>query len=652
MRYRPEIDGLRAIAIIPVILFHAGFKIFSGGFVGVDIFFVISGYLITTIIVAELGQGRFSIINFYERRARRILPVLFFVMLSCLPFAWLWLLPQEMKIFSQSLIAVSTFASNVLFWRTSGYFDAAAELNPLLHTWSLAVEEQFYLFFPLLLIFAWRLSKRWILLTLIIFACVSLIGAQWGAINKPTANFYLLPTRCWELFVGAFVASYFSNSYKPRIRNIVSDQVGSIIGFVLIVYSVFFFDSQTPFPSLYTLAPTIGAALIILFATQQTLVGKLLSNKLFVGVGLISYSAYLWHQPLFAFAKHRSLDESNKLLMCTLVITSVVLAYFSWKYIETPFRNKKDFSQKQIFAYGLIGSVFFVAIGITGSFTDGYANRFLSIAPLLSTRSDDLQRVDECFLLNANANAFDLNKCSKKTSGKRFNILLLGDSHAASLYPGLKKYLDGNDVNVEMMTAAYCVPLVEHFPKNKSQTATSRCELINQKFIGLLSSQKFDLVVISSFMLEWGFRGDPKWSYPGYYVDFVNKVKLINSEVDVLIVGQFPVWTDNLPNILLKESIANNYESVFNIPNYSSFGIDNRIFFVNDVLKNDFTAVGIKYISVVDKLCNKPACMRFVPAKNSRKLITFDYGHLGMEASSYISDNIVGPEILKSLKTD
>jgi peptidoglycan/LPS O-acetylase OafA/YrhL len=652
LRYRPEIDGLRAIAIIPVILFHAGFKIFSGGFVGVDIFFVISGYLITTIIIAELSEGRFSIINFYERRARRILPVLFFVMLSCLPFAWLWLLPQDMKIFSQSLIAVSTFASNILFWRTSGYFDAAAELNPLLHTWSLAVEEQFYLFFPLLLILAWRLSKRWILLTLVIFAFVSLIGAEWGAINKPTANFYLLPTRCWELLIGALLASYFSNSYKPRISNIISDQVGGIVGFALIIYSVFFFDSQTPFPSVYTLAPTIGAALIILFATQQTLVGKLLSNKLFVGVGLISYSAYLWHQPLFAFAKHRSLDESNKLLMCTLVITSVVLAYFSWKYIETPFRNKKDFSQKQIFAYGLIGSVFFVAIGISGSFTDGYANRFLSIAPLLSTRSDHLQRVDECFLLNANANTFDLNKCSKKTSGKRFNILLLGDSHAASLYPGLKKYLDGNDVNVEMMTAAYCVPLVEHFPKNKSQTATSRCELINQKFIGLLSSQKFDLVVISSFMLEWGFRGDPKWSYPGYYVDFVNKVKLINSKVDVLIVGQFPVWTDNLPNILLKESIANHYESAFNIPNYSSFGIDNRIFLVNDVLKNDFTSVGIKYISIVDKLCNKPACMRFVPAKNYRKLITFDYGHLGMEASSYISDNIVGPEILKSLNTD
>ena len=166
MKYRAEIDGLRALAVLPVILFHAGFDWFSGGFVGVDVFFVISGYLITTIIINELGEGKFSVVNFYERRARRILPALFFMMLVCLPFAYLWLGPGELKSFGQSLIAVSTFSSNILFWLETGYFDSAAELKPLLHTWSLAVEEQFYILFPLLLMLTWRLGTKWVLILL------------------------------------------------------------------------------------------------------------------------------------------------------------------------------------------------------------------------------------------------------------------------------------------------------------------------------------------------------------------------------------------------------------------------------------------------------------------------------------------------------
>ena len=302
MDYRREIDGLRALAVLPVIFFHAGFPTFRGGFVGVDVFFVISGYLITTIILAELEQGKFSIINFYERRARRILPALFLVMFVCLPLAWLWLLPQEMKSFSQSLVAVSAFASNVLFWRTSGYFETAAELKPLLHTWSLAVEEQYYLLFPVFLMLTWRLGKRWIVGLLACVFVVSLAAAQWNAVAKPTATFFLLPTRGWELLVGAFVALYFSKD-RNKIPAKLLCEVGGAVGFVLITYSIFAFDKQTPFPSFYALVPTIGTALIILYATQSTLVGQLLGNRVCVGVGLISYSAYLWHQPLFAFAR-------------------------------------------------------------------------------------------------------------------------------------------------------------------------------------------------------------------------------------------------------------------------------------------------------------------------------------------------------------
>src|SRR4029077_10903920 len=237
-RYRPEIDGLRAVAVIPVILFHAGFGLFSGGFVGVDVFFVISGYLITTIIMSELDEGKFTILNFYERRARRILPALFVVMLACLPFAWLWFLARDFKDFSKSIYAVATFSSNILFWRQSGYFDTSTELKPLLHTWSLAVEEQYYILFPLYLMLVYRFGRRWIYWSLIIIGISSLCVSHWAAYNKPSADFYLLPTRGWEILLGAFAAFYLSHDTPPRISRVVS-QLLSATGLLLVTYSVF-----------------------------------------------------------------------------------------------------------------------------------------------------------------------------------------------------------------------------------------------------------------------------------------------------------------------------------------------------------------------------------------------------------------------------
>jgi peptidoglycan/LPS O-acetylase OafA/YrhL len=294
MDYRREIDGLRALAIIPVILFHAGFQSFSGGFVGVDVFFVISGYLITRIILAELREGKFSIINFYERRARRILPALFLIMFLCLLFAWLWLPPDNMRGFSKSLIAVSMFASNLLFWKESGYFDTAAGLKPLLHTWSLAIEEQYYVLFPLFLVFTWKLGKNWVLTILTAIFMLSLGTAQWSSSAKPIAAFYLLPTRGWELLVGAFVGFYEFTPSRSKFADI-----GSWLGLTLILYAILTFDNRTPFPSFYTLIPAVGTALIILFTNDKTAVGKILNHKVFVGIGLISYSLYLWHHPLF-----------------------------------------------------------------------------------------------------------------------------------------------------------------------------------------------------------------------------------------------------------------------------------------------------------------------------------------------------------------
>ena len=361
MQYRAEIDGLRALAVLPVILFHAGFEWFSGGFVGVDVFFVISGYLITTIIISEMAEGKFSIVNFYERRARRILPALFFVMAACLPFAWLWLTPGNLKDFGQSLVAVSTFSSNILFWLESGYFDTAAELKPLLHTWSLAVEEQYYIFFPIFLMLTWRLGIKWILILLSIIFFISLGIAQWGAYKSPKAAFFLLPTRGWELLIGVFTAFYLK--YNTHLKSHILNQALSLLGFCLIVYSIIAFDKTTPFPSLYALVPTIGTGLLILCAVPKTFIHKILSLKFIVGIGLVSYSAYLWHQPLLAFARNRLLGDASDLILIALCITSLVMAWFSWKFVEGPFRSRTYFSRNLVFRFSILGIFIFSLIG-------------------------------------------------------------------------------------------------------------------------------------------------------------------------------------------------------------------------------------------------------------------------------------------------
>lgn len=378
MDYRREIDGLRAFAVIPVILYHAGFKWLSGGYVGVDIFFVISGYLITSIILREQHAGTFTIVNFYERRARRILPALFFILLVFLPFAWLWLLPFELIDFAKSMIAVTAFSSNFLFWLESDYFSTGAELIPLLHTWSLAVEEQFYVFFPLFMIFFWSLGKRRLVVIISLIGLLSLGLTEWGWRYFPEANFYLIPTRAWELMIGALTAFYLyyksESIEKSKVQGIIN-QFASLLGFLLIIVSILWLDRDIPFPSLYALAPTVGTALIILFTTTDTWVYQILSLRLFVGIGLISYSAYLWHQPLFVFTRIISLDEPSLWLLGLLSIITFFLAYFSWRFIEKPFRNKQRFNRKQIFTTSLVASLIIIGISILFIASDGLLNR-------------------------------------------------------------------------------------------------------------------------------------------------------------------------------------------------------------------------------------------------------------------------------------
>ncbi len=419
MQYRAEIDGLRALAVLPVILFHGGFPGFEGGFVGVDVFFVISGYLITSILLNDLAQGRFSILRFYERRARRILPALFFVMAACVPMGLMWMLPGELRLFGQNSIAVSLFASNILFWRTTNYFSPRSEDNPLLHTWSLAVEEQFYIFFPLMLWLIWRFGPRSLIAMIVVTALISLGISEWGWRNSPTANFYLLPTRAWELMAGSLCA------VALQTRKVGNNQGLALLGMGMVLAAMAFFDEGTPFPSLYGLLPVVGVVLIILCAGPQTWVGRALSTKVIVGIGLISYSAYLWHQPLFAFARLHAESGPPLWVMGTLALLSLVLAVFSWKFVEQPFRHRDGGvlpTQRSVFVASGAGLLGFIALGSALFFSNGWLTRYApEDRPLVSINFAEQGRYVWT--------RFEKHLLKPFPDNTRQNVLIIGDSY-------------------------------------------------------------------------------------------------------------------------------------------------------------------------------------------------------------------------------
>lgn len=614
MEYRREIDGLRAVAVLPVILFHAGFQTFRGGFVGVDVFFVISGYLITSIILSEKAAGTFRLANFYERRARRILPALFLVMAACLPFAWLWLLPADTKSFTTSLAAVVLFLSNFYFKNQSGYFDTAAELKPMLHTWSLAVEEQYYLFFPLFLAVVWRFGRQFILAALGVVAVLSLALAQWASHASPAAAFFLLPMRGWELLIGAFLAFHFAHAQRRECSRATSE-LGALAGMLLLAYAVFAFDSRTPFPSVYTLVPTLGTALIILFATPRTRVGAVLGSKVLVGVGLASYSAYLWHQPLLAFARHRMMDEPDQLLLGLLAVASLVLAYFSWKYVEAPFRDRSRFDRRFVFACAAFGSAFFVAIGWAGYVTKGFDHRLsASQREILrygeSGYTDPLfqraYRLGTCFLTpEQDARAF-VPGC--RASGAEGNILIWGDSHAAALSHGLRQHFP----NVSQYNASGCPPIHE-----ASTGARPHCKAVNDHLLGKLAELAPTKVFLHA---NWSIYGD--LDAVGTIHKTIQSIRATVPAAEIIVVGPVPRWNPSLPVFLLRRRVALDGEHFLANPTWA------ELRHIDAALREQATREGARFLSPLQALCTEGKCMATVKFRGEVSPTAWDEAHL------------------------
>ena len=356
-RYRPEIDGLRAIAVLAVVFFHAGIGM-PGGFIGVDVFFVISGYLITSLIIKDLQTDTFSLASFWERRARRIFPAAAAMVLIVLVAGWFLLLPTDYSTLAKAAAWQAVFAANFYFWKTTNYFSGPADEQPLLHTWSLAVEEQFYLFVPLILIALFRsprLRRRPILIFVFIVGFVASFAISIIAVSRaPGAAFYLLPTRAWELLAGSIVA------VMPSIALTTSRWIRELfcwVGLAAIMIPCLLYSKETPFPGIAALPPCLGTALIIWASSRETsetrnYACRLLAWRPMVFIGLISYSIYLWHWPLFAFGRYLSITPLSSQFSMALVVASFIFAIASWRLVETPYRKRTlGSSRKAMFTW-------------------------------------------------------------------------------------------------------------------------------------------------------------------------------------------------------------------------------------------------------------------------------------------------------------
>jgi peptidoglycan/LPS O-acetylase OafA/YrhL len=443
--YRPEIDGLRAIAVCLVVLYHAEIKIggidpFRGGFVGVDVFFVISGYLIGSILLREIALGSFSFLTFYERRARRILPALYVVLATSIPFAWLFLLPDAFKDWSASLLASVLSLSNLYFWKSGSYDAAENLLRPLIHTWSLGVEEQYYVVFPVLLLLLWKYARRHALSFMLAGCAVSLLLAEWLTNQSASASFFLLPSRLWELGLGAVMAK--REIDHGRIASAVSARVMPIAGLCLLALGFLVMRPQLHHPGLMTLLPVLGSALVIWYCGFGDPVTRALSSRPAVFVGMVSYSFYLWHQPVQAFGRLTSIDGVGSGTVLLWVGVAFLLAVATFYLVEAPTRNRRLTSSRSIWLGAFLGAGLLGLTGYYGYATNGAGRRFDGDLALVASAS----RVHEAEIRQKGKSCLNFDPAQgpclfEGGNPGGYSLLTLGDSHARTLTGPLIKTL-------------------------------------------------------------------------------------------------------------------------------------------------------------------------------------------------------------------
>ena len=484
--YRPEIDGLRAIAVFAVIFYHSeaelfNFDFFPGGFIGVDIFFVISGYLITSLILKELFiSNNFSFLNFYERRIRRIMPALITVMLFTLPIAWLYLIPLDIVEYSKSILYSLGFSSNYYFYLADIKYNAQDSLlKPFLHTWSLSVEEQYYIIFPIILITLFKFLKKYILIFLSLILLISIALTSIFVYDNSSLNFYSIHSRMWQLMAGSILA-YLEIKKGKRSKSNYLNKLFPSFGLLLIFYSFVFYNDEMFHPSIITSAPIIGVCMIIWFANKNEFLTKILSSSPFVGMGLISYSLYLWHFPIFAFAQIIEFTEGDLLKKALLIFITIIISKISYLTIEKKFRNK-DIISKKILSLSVLSTIFFILIfNILIINNNGYQKRLPEILKYEISAEEPWKTLKDSNNKSCWKRIND--HCVFNKDGKK-EIIIIGDSHIATLSSDLKKNLVKNNFKVKVILFGGCWYLPQFNKFNANEKIDKFCNAKNQNKI-------------------------------------------------------------------------------------------------------------------------------------------------------------------------
>ena len=653
IKYRPDIDGLRAISIISVLIYHGNFeffgnKVFKGGFLGVDIFFVISGYLISSIIFQEYHlYNKFNFKNFYNRRIRRIIPVLLFITLLTIPFSYYYLLPNNLIEFSNSIFFSTFFISNIYFiYDSLQYGGDQSILKPFLHTWSLSVEEQFYLIFPLMMIFILRFFNKFLLIILFAILILSLSFAEWGSVNNQLNNFYLLTSRIWEIFFGVIISLLHHKNFMI-IKNKYFINFLTIVSLLIIFISLTIFGNELQHPSLFTLLPVLATSLIIYSNTENTVVGKFLSLNFLVYIGLISYSLYLWHFPILSFMFLMGLDD-NFFSFLGLFI-SFPFSILTYKFIETRFRDKKKINNKTCYLLIFISITSIILFVFLSHKTEGFKNR----SNILFKK--DLSEKPWEILKNSNDEICHLKIkefCKFISKDSTQNIFLLGDSHMITLGKSLYEYTNENNINLITMTngGCYFFPDFDYIDLKTKEVAFGCNKQYQQLRINHILENKNSIIIIGGninrYLSNKNLNGEPsEFIFANSNFTFLrsfqkNLAKILQNNKVILVypIPEIPFYplteiynrSGSLNYDNLRKYIENN-NTTTNLKNY--FSRSQKSFEFLD----SFNDPNLYRVYPHKTLCDNLECF----VSNKDELFYFDSEHLSVSGASKLTDLII-----------
>lgn len=613
-KYRPDIDGLRAIAILSVVGFHAFPEWVKGGFVGVDIFFVISGFLISSIIFGNLEKNTFNYYDFYARRIKRIFPALILVLVASYAAGWYLLLPDEFKQLGKHIAAGAGFVSNLVLWNEAGYFDKASYTKPLLHLWSLGIEEQFYIFWPLLLGLVWKYRLNFLAITILI-AAASFAVNVFTVSSDQVADFYSPLSRFWELMIGGMLA--YLTLHKPH--HLPKDtNLQSMLGLLLIVIAVASIDQQRAFPGWWALLPTLGAFLVISAQPTAWVNRHFLGNRVLVWIGLISYPLYLWHWTILSFLRITESGIPPIRVRIASVLASLFLAWLTYWAIERPIRFKAKGNRIVVILCALLALIAF--IGFNTYQRDGLSFRMMQISPELMGYKPNLAkdwRLGQCFLEDSDQFS------AACLEHKRPLIFLWGDSHAAALYSGLKSLQSDFQFGIAQYTAAGCEPLIGKYVDGEKY-----CKGINDADLAMIEKIKPDFVLLHANWLETYVNR----SHINDLADLEITIDLLKKAgiAHIVLLGPVPSWEKYLPRIAFSYYRKEHKRLPLRIPMQNA-DMENRL---DRAMRNLAAAHNIQYISSLAILCNPDGCLTRT-AEDSMDIMTMDSGHLTPAGAGY-----------------